>query len=278
MYAVCFYFHRSEREPYRLCSLSKSADSSGLVIQKLVSDGTDDVELAQALVKKEQTREQCYLLGKIWDMLNEISADLGDRGVNLSQEIYTSLRSTKALITQCQTSPGEMTPNEIDSYLGFCVGCCGQDVVSRVKCELRNVEDRVMIQAMNELGAEYALKLQQRTVKAWEPFHERIVPEIESLDQAIKVERDVLSGYQRVIEENISYWIAVEEDIVDSYTKMAGRGESINVRATLNKLVEDSKEQIEVLRSIRENFRKIAAEAEHHGKMLEELAQEKSVV
>ena len=231
--------------------------------------------MAQALVKKEQTREQCYLLGKIWDTLSEISAGLTDRGVNVSPEIYTSLRSTKNLLTQCQTSPGELTPKEIDSYLGFCVGCCGQDVVSRVKCELRNVEDRLIIQAMNELGNEDALKLQQRTVNAWEPFHERIVPDIESLDQAIKVETDVFSGYQRVIEENVSYWIAVEEDIIDSYTKMADRSQNIKERTTLNKLVEDSKEQIEVLRSIRESFRKIAAEEIRHGQMLEELAKER---
>ena len=233
--------------------------------------------MTQALLKKERTKEQCDLLEKTWDTLDEISAELKNRGVNVAPEIYTSLRSTKTLITQCQThpNPSELTPREIDSYLGFCVGCCGQDVVSRIKCELRNVEDRVIIQAMNELGDEYALKLQQRTVKAWEPLHERIVPDIENFDQAIKVERDVLSGYQRVIEENISYWIAVEEDIIDSYTKMAERSES-KVGATLTRLVEDSKEQIEVLRSIRENFRKIAADEVNHAKMLGELAEEKS--
>jgi rubrerythrin len=129
---------------------------------------------------------------------------------------------------------------------------------------------------MNELGNEYALKMQQRTVKAWEPFHERIVPVIENIDEAIKVETDVFSGYQRVIEENVSYWMAVEEDIVDSYTKMADRSENVKQRTTFNKLAEDSKEQIEVLRSIRESFRKIAAEEIRHGQMLQELAKERS--
>ncbi len=230
--------------------------------------------MTQEQVSKE--REQCYLLEKTWDTLNEISADLENRGVKVAPETYTSLRSTRSLITQCEThpNPSELTPREIDAYLGFCVGCCGQNVVSRIKCELRNVEDRLIIQAMNELGNEYALKLQQRTVKAWEPFHERIVPNIENFDQAIKVERDVLSGYQRVIEENISYWIAVEEDIVDSYMKMADRSES-NVKTALTKLVEDSRDQIEVLRSIRESFRKIATDEIRHEKMLEELAEEK---
>jgi rubrerythrin len=128
---------------------------------------------------------------------------------------------------------------------------------------------------MNDLGNEYALKMQQRTVKAWEPFHERIVPDIENFDQAIKVAKDVLSGYQRVIDENISYWIAVEEDIVDSYTKMARGSESVKLRSTLNSLVEDSREQIEVLTSIRENFKKIAADEVRHARILEELTDKK---
>jgi rubrerythrin len=39
--------------------------------------------------------------------------------------------------------------------------------------------------------------------------------------------------------------------------------------------VEDSKAHIEVLGSIRENFRKIAADEKRHGKILDELAQAK---
>jgi hypothetical protein len=230
----------------------------------------------QSQITEEKARHQCDLLQKTWEVLNEIVADLRNHGLTVDAEIYTSLRSTKTLLTLCQTHPrlSEIMPEEINSYLGFCVGCCGQDVVTRAKCELRNIEDRLIIQALNELGNEYALKLQQKAVKGWEPFHERIVPDIENLDQAIKVERDVLSGYQRVIEENISHWIAVEEDIVDSYTKMAGRSES-KVKATLTRLVEDAKDHIEVLRSIRENFRKVASDEIQHGKMLEELAEEK---
>jgi hypothetical protein len=224
---------------------------------------------------EEKARHQCDLLEKTWDAMNEIVADLTNRGLKVDAEIYTSLRSTKTLVTLCQTHPrlSELMPDEIDSYLGFCVGCCGQDVVTRVKCELRNIEDRLIIQAMNELGNEYAMKLQQKTVKAWEPFHERIIASIENIDQAIKVERDVLSGYQRVIEENISFWIAVEEDIVDSYTKMANRSQDLKLRTALTRLVEDSKEHIEVLGSIRESFRKIAADETRHGKMLEDLAE-----
>ncbi len=230
--------------------------------------------MTQTLLSIERTKEQCNLLAKTWDTLNEVTVDLESRGVKLTPEVYTSLRSAKILITQCQThpNPNEIPSREIDSYLGFCVGCCGQNVVTRIKCELQNVEDHLIIHAINEVGQEYGLRLQQKTVKAWEPLHERIVSNIENLDQAIKVEKDVLSAYQSVIDEKISYWIAVEEDIVDSYRKLADQNENIKLRAALTKLVEDSREHIEVLRSIRENFRKIAAEEAQHGKMLEELA------
>jgi len=233
--------------------------------------------MTQALLKKEQTREQCYLLEKTWDALNEISADLKNRGINVTPDIYTSLRSTKSLITQCQThpNPDELTSREIDSYLGFCVGCCGQNVASRIKCELRNVEDHLIIQAMNEVGKEYALRLQQKTVKAWEPLHERIIASIENLDQAIKVERDVMSGYQSVIEDNISYWEAVEEDVVGSYTKMIDKTENEKVKSILNEIVEDSKKHIEALGSIRQSFRKILTDNKRHAQLLQDISQEK---
>lgn len=233
--------------------------------------------MTQALLNKERTREQCYLLEKTWDAMNEICADLKNRGLNVTPEIYTSLRSTKSLITQCEThpNPNELTAREIDSYLGFCVGCCGQNVASRIKCELRNVEDHLIIQAMNEIGQEYALRLQQKTVKAWEPLHERIIASIENLEQAVKVEKDVMSGYQSVIEENISYWEAVEEDVVGSYTKMIDRTENERVKSILSEIVEDSKKHIEALGSIRQSFRKILTDDQRHARLLQDISQEK---
>lgn len=227
----------------------------------------------QSQVNDERAREQCDLLEKTWEILHEISADMKNHGATIDPEIYTSLRSTKTLITLCKTHRklSEVMPQEIDSYLGFCVGCCGQDVVTRVKCELRNVEDRLIIQAMNQLGNEYALRLQQRTIKAWEPLHERIISTIENLEQAVNVEKDVLSAYQRVIEENISYWLGVEEDIVDSYTKMIDVTENPKLKSTLIELVQDSQNHIEALSSIRESFKKILADEQRHAKMLQAL-------
>jgi len=33
---------------------------------------------------------------------------------------------------------------------------------------LRNVEDLLILKAMNELGSDFALRLQEKTMKAWE--------------------------------------------------------------------------------------------------------------
>ena len=131
--------------------------------------------------EQEKIKQECEIFETTWETLNEIIGDLEKHEVSVHPEVYTSMRSTKALITLCETHPNlnDLKPQEVDSYVGFCVGCCGQDVLTRVKCELRNVEDRVIIEAMNELGNEYALKLQQKTLKLWEPLHERVEAYVE---------------------------------------------------------------------------------------------------
>lgn len=131
----------------------------------------------QTQITEEKTKHECELLEKTWDALNEIISDVKGRGLTINTEIYTSLKSTKTLLNLAKTAPklSEIKPQEIDTFAGFCVGCCGQDVVARVKCELRAIEDRIIIQATNEIGTEYALRLQQKTVKAWEPLLEKRV-------------------------------------------------------------------------------------------------------
>jgi len=103
---------------------------------------------------------------------------------------------------------------------------------------------------------------------------ERIIKDIETVDQAIKAEKDVESGYHGVIEENISYWLAVEEDIVDSYTKLAKNSKNRKIKTTLAKIIEDSKNHIHILTSIRKSFTKIMNDEQRHAKMLQDLSEE----
>ena len=139
---------------------------------------------------------------------------------------------------------------------------------------MRSVEDRLIIQAMNDLGTEQALRLQQKTVKAWEPLRERIITSIDTLAHALKVERDVVSAYQKVVEENLSYWLGVEEDIADSFTKMMNTTQSQKTKLALADIVRDTKHHIEALESLRESLKKILAEDQRHARILEELTKE----
>jgi len=100
---------------------------------------------------------------------------------------------------------------------------------------------------------------------------ERIIKDIETVDQAIKAEKDVESGYHGVIEENLSYWLAVEEDMIESYTNLLQHSDSRKIKTTLSRIVEDSKNHVRILTSIRKSFAKIVSDELRHAKMLEDL-------
>ena len=100
---------------------------------------------------------------------------------------------------------------------------------------------------------------------------ERIIQDIQTVDQAIKAEKDVETGYHGVIEENLSYWLTVEEDIIDSYTKLAKQTDNKKIKTTLNKISEDSRNHVRILTSIRKSFTKIMNDEQRHAKLLEDL-------
>jgi hypothetical protein len=120
-------------------------------------------------IQEGKAREQCEELEKAWQVLNEVVAELASR-VALPPDIFVSLRGVKDLISLCKSHPkvDYLTAGEIDAYVGFCVACCGSDIVARIKCELRNIEDMMILRAMNELGSAYALRLQEKMMKSWE--------------------------------------------------------------------------------------------------------------
>ena len=103
---------------------------------------------------------------------------------------------------------------------------------------------------------------------------ERIIKDIETVDQAVKAEKDVESGYHGVIDENIAYWLAVEEDIVESYTKLVRGTDNKKIKATLTRIIEDSKNHIRILTSIKKSFTKIMNDEQRHAELLESLREE----
>jgi len=103
---------------------------------------------------------------------------------------------------------------------------------------------------------------------------ERVIRDIETVDEAIKAEKDVEVGYHNAIDENVLLWLATEEDIIESYSKLMKDSESRPIKTTLTKIIEDSKNHILLLNSIRKTFAKIASDEHRHAKMLEDLRTE----
>jgi hypothetical protein len=105
-----------------------------------------------------------------WQILNDATVELASQVATVPSDVYISLRGAKDLIDLCKSHPklAEITPSAIDSHEGYCVACCGSDIVARIKCELRSVEDLLILKAVNELGSKEAMKLQAKIMKAWQ--------------------------------------------------------------------------------------------------------------
>jgi hypothetical protein len=100
----------------------------------------------------------------------------------------------------------------------------------------------------------------------------RIIKDIETFDDAIKAEKYVEAGYDQVIEGYLAYWIAVEGDMIDSYTKLAKKSRSETVRSTLNRIIKDSKRHALMLTSMQKSFNTILGDERVHVAMLRKLA------
>lgn len=100
---------------------------------------------------------------------------------------------------------------------------------------------------------------------------QRILREIETVDEAIKAEKDVEEGFHNAIEENVLMWLATEEDIIESYSKLLKNSESPKIKSVFTEIMKDSKNHIVMLTSIRKSFEKIVSDERRHAKMLEGL-------
>jgi rubrerythrin len=104
----------------------------------------------------------------------------------------------------------------------------------------------------------------------------RIVGDIKDLQEAIRIVKDVESGYHAAIEDSVSYWWAVDEDIIDSYTKLMNKSADEETRSALSSIIADLASHTEVLESMREAFKKMLKDVQRHAAMLQALDRESS--
>jgi hypothetical protein len=102
---------------------------------------------------------------------------------------------------------------------------------------------------------------------------ERIIVEIETLGQALKVEQTIRTGYCEPIAENILQWIAAEEDLSNSYQKIAEKSVFREIKKDLIGLEEESHNNIALLHSILQSIEQFSAARSRREELIERLMQ-----
>lgn len=104
------------------------------------------------------------------------------------------------------------------------------------------------------------------------PRRERVIVEIENLDQALRVEETIKTGYCDPVAENLLSWIAAEEDIADSYERLADKSkDQKEVREELLLLREESKKTIKMVQELLDSVEELGATSDRRQESIRKL-------
>jgi hypothetical protein len=98
---------------------------------------------------------------------------------------------------------------------------------------------------------------------------ERVIVDIENLDQALRLEKTVRTGYCDPIAENLVAWIAVEEDLATSYDKLVAGSSKQELKDALSGLAVESRKNIEVLQRLLKSVQELAIARERRQSLIE---------
>lgn len=83
---------------------------------------------------------------------------------------------------------------------------------------------------------------------------ERVIAEVETVEDAKKVEETVKTGYTEPTIGTLVQWMAVEDDLVASYEILAAKPENASRRGVLEQLASESKRNLDALSELRKSF------------------------
>ena len=83
---------------------------------------------------------------------------------------------------------------------------------------------------------------------------ERIIAEVETVEEAKKVEETIKTGYAETAIETIVNWIGVEEDLTNSYDGLASKEKSTPKKDAFHKLAQESRKNIGTLEDLKKSF------------------------
>jgi len=89
---------------------------------------------------------------------------------------------------------------------------------------------------------------------------ERIIAEVDSVEDAKKIEETVKTGYAESSIETLTIWMGVEEDLASSYERLASKEKDPARRSAYQRLGAESKANIQKLSGIRGSLEELDRE------------------
>ena len=83
---------------------------------------------------------------------------------------------------------------------------------------------------------------------------ERLITEVNTAEEARKVEETIKTGYSEATIDTLINWIGVEDDLANSYDELANKAQKPKASATYKKLSEESRRNIEQLTELQRSL------------------------
>jgi hypothetical protein len=83
---------------------------------------------------------------------------------------------------------------------------------------------------------------------------ERLIVEVNTAEEAKKVEETVKTGYLEATIDTLINWIGVEDDLADSYEGLASKARTPAAKAAYTRLCDESRKNIEQLTDLQKSL------------------------
>jgi len=83
---------------------------------------------------------------------------------------------------------------------------------------------------------------------------ERLIADVNTAEEAKKVEETVKTGYLEATIDTLINWIGVEGDLADSYEDLASKAQTPAAKAAYKRLCDESRKNIEQLTSLQKSL------------------------
>lgn len=100
---------------------------------------------------------------------------------------------------------------------------------------------------------------------------ERLITEVNTAEEAKKVEETVKTGYLEVTIDTLINWIGVEDDLANSYEGLASKAQTPAAEAAYRRLCDESRKNIEQLTGLQKSLESLDRARVQRLKLLESL-------